>query len=42
MNMNDFFSVAEEFFTQLNPNFCEDYDYANSELEFWKLFDIFL
>ena len=26
MNMNDLFSIAEEFFNQINPNFCEDYD----------------
>ena len=45
MDINDFFNVAEDFFTIINPNICEDYDHdyddEDYESEIWKLFDDF-
>jgi hypothetical protein len=37
MNINDLINIMEEFLSIINPNFCEDYDYENSELDLWKL-----
>ena len=37
MNINDLINITEEFLSIINPNFCQDYDYENSELELWKL-----
>ena len=31
MNIQEFFQVCEDFFDQLNPNICEDYEVEDVE-----------
>ena len=41
MNINELLEIAEEFFDNMHPNFCEDYVEQNEEFELWKLCEDF-
>jgi ferritin len=41
MNINELLEIAEEFFDNMHPNFCEDYVEQNEESELWKLCEDF-
>ncbi len=39
MNINELLEIAEEFFDNMHPNFCENYIEINYEdvSEFWRI-----
>lgn len=41
MNSNDLLEIAEEFFQQINPNFCEDYFEKIDFVELWEVCEDF-
>ena len=41
MNINHIFNLTEDFFTMINPNFCDDCDDEIEESELWKICEDF-
>ena len=40
MNINEFLEIADEFFSVLHPNYCDDYieeDKEDNKSEFWSI-----
>ena len=41
MNINEFFEIAEKFFDNINPNYCDDYIEEEFNNEFWQILEDF-